>query len=110
MRINLKALSVNQAWKGKRFKTASYKTFEKNAFLMLPIPSKVEIPDGDLRVYYEFGLSYWGADYDNQIKPFQDILQKRYGFNDSRIVEAHIKKVKVEKGEEYIEFNLESLV
>jgi len=110
MRINLKALSVNQAWQGRRYKTASYKTYEKNAFLMLPIPSEVDIPEGDLRVYYEFGLSNWRADYDNQVKPFQDILQRRYGFDDCRIVEAHIKKVKTKKGEEYIEFKLESLI
>jgi len=109
MRINIKPLSVNRAWQGKRYKTPSYKSFEKNAFMLLPIPSKVDIPDRDLKVYYEFGFSSKLADYDNPIKPFQDILQRRYGFNDSRIVEAHIKKVVVKKGEEYIEWRIEAL-
>ena len=46
---------------------------------------------------------------DNPIKPFTDCLQKKYGFNDNRIIEAHIKKVKVKKGEEYIKFELREL-
>lgn len=58
--------------------------------------------------YFEFGFSSEGSDYDNAVKPLQDILQKRYGFNDNDIIEAYIKKTKVKKGEEYFKVRLSS--
>jgi len=97
-------MTVNRAWRGRRYKSSEYKLYVIGAGLLLP--KSIEIPDGPLSVYYEFGVSYSGADYDNPIKPFQDILQDKYGFNDSRIMEAHIKKVVVKKGEEYIKFSI----
>jgi len=65
-----------------------------------------EIPDGPLSITLEWGFSSAASDWDNPIKPFQDILQKRYGFNDSRVMEAYVKKVKVKKGDEYIIWNI----
>lgn len=104
--IKIKPLSVNRAWQGKRYKTASYKTFEKNAQMLLPV--KIDIPDGDLSVYYEFGVPK-SMDWDNAIKPFQDILQRQYGFDDRRIMEARARKVVVKKGHEYIKFEIKEL-
>lgn len=103
MRLDIKPLSVNQVWQGKRFKTKTYKDYEKTLMLILP---KFEVPDGPLTLYLEFGFSNSASDWDNPIKPFQDILQKKYGFNDSRVMEAHVKKTKVKKGHEFIEWGL----
>lgn len=103
MRLDIKPLSVNQVWQGKRFKTKAYKKYEKD---LLTILRPFAVPDGDLVLTLEFGFSNSASDWDNPIKPFQDILQKKYGFNDSRIVEAHVKKVKVKKGQEYIEWGI----
>lgn len=103
--INIKPLSVNQAWQGKRFKTPKYKKFERDLLLLLP---SYEVPEGDLIVCYTFGVSRL-SDYDNLIKPFQDILQKKYGFDDRRITKAIIEKVIVPKGKEFIEFSLSPL-
>ena len=36
MKINIKPLSVNKAWQGKRFKTKKYKAFETELLLKLP--------------------------------------------------------------------------
>ena len=36
MRIDIKPMSVNEAWKGRRFKTDKYKGFEKEMLLKLP--------------------------------------------------------------------------
>lgn len=102
--IPVKPLSVNQVWQGKRFKTGDYKAFEQLCGYALP--PKIEIPDGELEVYYEFGVSNFRADVDNFIKPFTDILQKKYGFNDARIVEVRARKKLVAKGEEYIRFSI----
>lgn len=102
MRIDIKPLSVNRAWQGKRFKTPMYKSYEAELYLRLP---PMEVPDGELAVSYTFGVNTL-SDWDNPIKPFQDILQKRYGFDDRRIMSATVKKVVVKKGQEFIEFEI----
>lgn len=101
--IQIKPMSVNEAFQGKRFKTPLYKSFERMCALILP---NIIIPSGELKINFEFGLSYSGADIDNSIKPFLDILQKKYLFNDSRIWEMNVKKIKVEKGQEFISFEI----
>lgn len=101
--IKIKPMSVNDAWKGQRFKTAQYRMFEDEVFVLLPRRYQVP-PEGKLEVYFVFGLSSKNCDWDNPVKPFQDILSKAYNFNDKRIYEAHCKKVDVPKGEEYIQF------
>jgi len=103
MRINIKPLSVNQVWQGRRFKTPIYKKYENELLFMLP---KMKIPEGKLELTIVFGFSSSASDWDNPIKPFQDILQKRYSFNDSRVYKATIIKEIVKKGEEFIEFNI----
>lgn len=103
MRINIKPLSVNQVWQGRRFKTPIYKKYENELLFMLP---KIKIPEGKLELTIIFGFSSSASDWDNPIKPFQDILQKRYRFNDSRVYKATIIKEIVKKGQEFIEFNI----
>lgn len=71
------------------------------------LPDSINIPNKEkLRLYLEFGVSTKLADWDNPIKPFQDVLQKKYDFNDNRIYEATVKKVVVKKGEEYVKFRI----
>lgn len=106
MRLDIKPLSANDMWKGRRFKTKEYKTFEKSVLMML---KPMQIPDGDLEIYLKWGFSSAGSDWDNPIKPFQDCLQKKYGFNDNRVVRALVEKVKVPKGKEFIEFKINVL-
>jgi Holliday junction resolvase RusA-like endonuclease len=66
----------------------------------------MEIPDGDLEVHIQVGFSNKNADLDNVAKPFLDILQKRYRFNDSRVYVLNMYKKIVPKGEEYIAFSI----
>jgi len=108
IRVNIKPMSVNQAWKGRRFKTPEYKVYHTAVSLLLP--KKIIVPEGLLRVTYEFGLSNAGADFDNPMKCLQDIISDKYKFNDNRIMEATVRKVIVKKGEEYIQFSIEKLV
>lgn len=103
--IPIKPLSVNKVWKGKRYKTKEYYQYEMDCGLLLP-PS-IEIPEGYLKIYLEWGLSNFGGDWDNPIKPIQDIISTKYGFNDNRIIEGTARKVKVKKGKEYIKFKIE---
>lgn len=104
MKIDIKPLSVNQVWQGRRFKTKTYKDYEKTVLNLLP---KLKLPEGKLKLVIRFGFSSVASDWDNPIKPFQDILQKKYDFNDSRIYKAEIEKVIVKKGQEFIEFYID---
>ena len=108
MKIKIKPLSVNDAWQGRRFKSPKYTAYEQELLLLLP---RIEIKAPSV-VFYRFGVSNNASDYDNLIKASQDVLQKKYGFNDSCIVFASQQKVKVKKGEEFFEvlFDKEALL
>lgn len=102
MKINIKPLSVNQAWQGKRFKTPAYKSYENEIAMKLP-NLKID-PEEHLKLNITFGYSNKSADIDNSLKPFLDCLQKKYGFNDNKIYELIVRKEIVKKGDEFINF------
>lgn len=104
MRIDIKPLSVNQAWQGKRFKTPTYKRYERDVLTLL---KPLSIPDGDLHIRLNYGFSNMQSDVDNPTKLIVDIFQKKYGFNDSRVTKLTLSKEKVKKGSEFIEFEIE---
>jgi Holliday junction resolvase RusA-like endonuclease len=100
--LQVKPLSVNECWKGQRFKTPAYTRYERQVLLMLP---KAEITNVE-RIQIEFGVSSKLADIDNPVKPILDILQKKYGFNDRDIFELTIRKTLTKKGQEYIRITI----
>lgn len=104
--VKIKPLSVNECWQGKRFKTKKYLTYENHLLLMLP---KIKIPAAPYELYLKFGFSSAASDWDNPIKPFVDILQKKYGFNDKLIKRAVVDVEQVKKGEEFVLFELKEL-
>ena len=106
MRLDIKPLSVNQVWQGKRFKTKAYKDYEKEALLKL---KPMQVGEGRLSLFLRFGLSSKNADIDNPIKPWLDILQKKLGFNDRQIYRLTVEKVDVPKGKEFIEFTISAI-
>ena len=81
-KINIKPLSVNEAWKGKRFKTIKYSRYEKELYLLL---KALKLPSAPYKVVLKFGFSSKLSDIDNPIKMTLDILQKKYKFNDRDI-------------------------
>ena len=106
-RIALKPLSINEAWKGRRFRTDACKAFQQAMALVLP--KRLEIPEGKLMLMLQFGVSSKNADIDNPAKVTIDCLQKKYGFNDKRIYGLAVQKVDVPKGQEFIEFAIAAL-
>jgi len=106
MIINIKPLSVNEAWKGRRFKTPTYNKYIKDMLLILP-PLKVS--DSKLELEVTFGLSNRAADIDNPLKCFIDCLQKKYGFDDKMIYRLIVNKDIVKRGNEYINFNIKEV-
>lgn len=106
MKININPLSVNKAFKGRKFKTEDYKIYEKEILYLLPA---FKVPKGQLFVTLFFGFSSKLKDIDNPVKLFIDILQKKYNFNDRDIFKLHIDKEIVPKGKEYIKFNIKKI-
>ena len=109
MKIKIKPLSVNKAHRavnGRVIKSKDYREYEEELLWRL---QPLVVPSGKLYVEYIFGVSNKLSDWDNLIKPFQDVLQKKYEFNDRDIYKAIVAKEIVKKGEEYIEFKIVSL-
>ena len=108
----LKPLSANEAfapravkrgrfYSGEIYKTEAYRKYETTLIKQLP---DIQIPEGRLKLKVKVCYSRSTSDIDNCLKPFIDVLQKRYGFNDNRIYDIRIKKEVVKKGEEGIHF------
>ncbi len=106
MQIKIKPLSVNVCYRGRRFKNKAYNAYEHELLLKLPA---MTVPSGRLELLIEFGFSNRGADIDNCVKIFQDVLQKKYGFNDNMIYRLVVDKFIVKKGNEYINFKIEAM-
>lgn len=105
IRVDIKPLSVNDAWQGKRYKSPAYLRFERDFLLMLPRSYPVP-KTGLLKINLKWGFSSDLSDWDNPIKPVVDVLQKKYGFNDKRIKLGVVQVEQVKKGREFIEFNI----
>ncbi len=106
-KIDIKPLSVNEAWKGKRYKTDKYKKYQKDVLILLP---KLDInKESFLNINLEFGFSNLSSDIDNPVKMILDIFQKKYGFNDSKIFKLKLSKKKVEKSQEYFKFEIKEI-
>jgi len=103
MKIIIKPLSVNEAWRGTRKKTFKYLKYEIDVMKLLP---NVKANDPPFRFDITFGFSNVASDIDNPLKPFIDIIQKKYKINDKDIYELNVKKEIVKKGFEFIDFKI----
>lgn len=102
MRLDVKSLSVNKCWQGRRFKTTDYKDYERTLLEELPDPAEDFVFNQPLHLNMIFGLSNMAADIDNGIKPLQDILQKKYEFDDKWVFSMEIDKYMVPRGREFM--------
>ena len=104
VKLDIKPLSLNKAYRGRRFSTQELKDFKDTIVFKMLRPMK--IPEGRLSVKYRFGVSQKNVDGDNLIKSFQDSLAEAYGFNDNLIFHWDVTKVITQKGKEFIEFSI----
>lgn len=105
-KVKIKTLSVNCAWRGRRFKTPAYLNYETELFYLLP---DIKVPEDELRLEMTVGFSNKLADLDNIAKPIIDIFQKKYNFNDRCIFELFLKKIIVKKGKEFLQFKFSKI-
>ena len=99
--LNIKPLSVNKAWQGKRYKSPEYKKYEIQMLRMLP---DIEIKEFK-RLKITYGFSNMMSDIDNPTKLVLDLLQKKYNVNDRDLIYLVLHKEKTKKGEEFIEID-----
>ena len=103
-RLDIKPLSVNELYKGRRFKTDKYKGYSTAVSVLLP---RVKLCEPPYSVEFEFGFSSPLSDVDNPVKGILDILQKKFNFNDRDVFEIIARKKIVKKGKEYIKIKIE---
>ena len=107
-RLLIKPLSVNKAFRGKKWRTKEYDKYICDMLYLLPNSLKIE--NGvNLSVSFVFGYSSRNSDIDNALKCTIDCLVKKYGFDDRYIYELYVRKEIVPKGKEYIEFNIKEI-
>lgn len=102
VKIPLKPISINEAFKGRRFKTKKCKEFCDDFLLVAP---KKEMIKGEVEIIYTFFVkNHKLADYDNLIKITQDmIVQCGYIEDDRKIYKATIYKIPSEENNIEIE-------
>lgn len=101
----IKPLSTNKQWAGRRFKTKEYEAYEWELSSKLP---KMDIPKNvPLRLILSFGFSSKASDLSNAVKATEDIICKKYRYDDKWHFEIYLYKEIVKKGEEFIQFDIE---
>lgn len=102
-KLDIRPLSINEGYTGKRYKTPAHRLWHKRVLLLLP---DIPVPLPPYEIYLKFGFSSNKSDFDNCIKFFVDCLQQKYGFNDKLIRKAIIETDITEKDNEYIKFDI----
>ena len=108
--LPLKPVSNNKMYSSasSKWKSAQYLKFERDAKRMMKFKPITLPKKGGLKFIATFGVSF-RFDLDNALKPFIDILQDVYKFNDNRISIIEVKKVSVKRGAEFIEYDLRAI-
>lgn len=103
--INLKPLSTNDAWRGRKFSTQAKKLYEAQLRERLEWCTFSGKPP--YRIHFKFYISSM-QDYDNCIKVSQDTLCEFFDINDRDIHYAIIEKIPTKRWEEHFEVEIES--
>ena len=106
-KVKVKPLSANRTYRGTRSKPYDYRKYEKE--LLAALPNIKVAKRGNLKLDLIVHYSNPRADIDNFIKPFLDILQKKYSFDDNRVYLLTATKEIVPKGEEAVSFSLKAI-
>lgn len=106
IKINIKPLSVNDAYRGRRFITPQY--LEYKTKVRAALPDDLKIPPSPYSIHFVFGFSSASSDWDNCIKTTQDCIAQKYNFNDKLIKRGVVETVMVPKGKEFFEFKIET--
>ena len=100
--INLKPVSTNKIWKGKRWMSKEGAQFKKDCLLLLRAKqAKLKVMEGEMSIHFRFGLSR-EMDTSNCIKLVEDCVALALGVDDIKFRGMTATKEKVAKGKEFI--------
>lgn len=103
--LPIKALSVNQAYRGRRFASVELKQYKQDVGYLLHLFKPIT---GEIELRYKFHIkNYNRTDVGNLEKPLTDILVETGLIPDDR----HVKKITLEKfkGKDSIEIEILSI-
>lgn len=104
--LKTKPLSVNAAWKGRRYKTDLYKAYETELLYLLKRKEKI---GGWVEVKYTFHINtFKKSDVGNFEKPLSDILVKAGIIDDDRFIKQ-ITLIKEQSDKDYIEIEIKKI-
>ena len=111
--LPVRPVSTNSMYESagsRRWKSDIYMKLERDVRKALRSRSiTLNLPEiGGLEFKAVFGVSFQ-FDLDNALKPFIDILEDFYKFNDNRISHIDVRKVSTKRGQEFIEFDLHAI-
>jgi Holliday junction resolvase RusA-like endonuclease len=103
--FELKPLSINRAFQGRRFKTNEYKHYERD---LNALGGHFKTIRGDIEVIIEWYLKNDKmTDIDNPTKPVLDYLTKAGAYEDDRKIRAlHLYKYKSNKDYDYFRITI----
>lgn len=105
-KLRIKPISVNEMYKGRKFRTKKCHLFKEQMALHLrDLDLPKLLPKEEFFMIYRFYTSSQN-DVDNLIKATQDSICTSLGTDDRYISGLFVRKIKVKKGEERIEFDV----
>ncbi len=110
IKLQIKPLSANNIWKGRKIKTKDYIKYERIiAYYVEQLTELIKIPEAKKLIFViRFGFSSRGSDVSNPIKATEDVLQNLLSYNDNQTYLLIAEKTIVPKGEEFFEFEFYS--
>ena len=107
VKILIKPLSVNEAYKGRKFATVKLTWYKQSLNRLLP--DHYELPKPPYFIHFTFGFSSTASDWDNCIKTTQDAIATKYNFNEKLIRGGLVDVEIVKKGHGFFTFKIENL-
>lgn len=106
IKLEVSPISVNKSWKGRKFKTDLYKSFEYDVARMLPFVNE-SLGKQEVFVKYVFYINNYGnADTFNMEKTLSDMLVKRGYITDDRYIRAGYVRKERTDGPEWIDITI----
>lgn len=106
IKLDIKPLSINSCWQGRRYKTKEAKVYDRTLQLLLP-KSKIEAQFYIVK-YIFYLKSILMADLDNFIKIIQDNIVKKGIIKDDRYI-VKIEAQKIKSDRDYIEIEIQGV-
>ena len=100
IKIDLKPISVNASFQGRRFKTKECKAYESSLWYLLPNHKMIK---GEVKIRFTFFLTtYKRTDISNLVKITEDILVKKGYIEDDRKVKEMVLRKEPSKKDYFL--------